>query len=336
MEDGYFHIKLSTKVRICIHSKFYKFLGFSSLDPVVKVFWYHGNKYFAIEDGRRQEFMTITANEKFDIHLFAPELVQIMCHNIVPNLTGYTPNYIVESFHLDQNKKVVSHNPRSVKPFKVNTDVMTTVLFTLMDENNLPITFSPGVHTIIKLNIFEMNNFARKFYVKTSNYDSRDIFNSNKCFSFVTRLPKQMVLDNTWKVGLTSIFLPKNIYNIYKPMNTIIIEDDTLLKGQNSTTCELTPGYYYSSISLCSLINNDCLYSMRLSLRVGENGHFLLSSMDDRIVRRKIKIHKKLAGILGIPENFLIKDFSDHISFNFNHLEEKNNTTIWVVKSLDQ
>ena len=89
-----------------MHSKFYKFLGFSTLDPVVKVFWYHGNKYFAIEDGRYHEFNTIIAREKFDIHLFAPELIQIMCHNIIPNLTGYTPNYIVESFHLDRKKRL--------------------------------------------------------------------------------------------------------------------------------------------------------------------------------------------------------------------------------------
>ena len=207
---------------------------------------------------------------------------------------------------------------------------MTTVSFTLMDENNLPITFSPGVPTIIKLNIFEMNNSVRNFYVKTSNYASRDIFTSNKCFSFVTRLSKEMVLDNTWKVGITSIFLPKNIYNIYKSMNTIIIEDDTSLKVQNSRTYELIPGYYHSDITLCNLINNECLYSIGLSLRIGENGRFLLISMDDSIVSRKIKIHKKLAGILGIPEDCLIRDFSDHISFNFKHLEEKNGYYIMV------
>ena len=129
---------------------------------------------------QKRESKYIRAGTKFNIDIFLPDLLEIICHNIAPNLTGQGPSYIVESFRLDHRKKLISYNPRTVKTFKVNSDLISNVSFTITDQNNIPILFSLGVPTIIKLKIFEMNNQVKNFYVKTSNFDSKNIFTDNK------------------------------------------------------------------------------------------------------------------------------------------------------------
>ena len=80
-------------------------------------------------------------------------MVQIVCKNIIPNLSGGGHNYIIESLSIDYNKRVTNFIPRSTKQYKINTTVLNNVSITLMDEYNLPINFISGVPTIIKLKI---------------------------------------------------------------------------------------------------------------------------------------------------------------------------------------
>ena len=80
----------------------------------------------------------------------------------------------------------------------------------------------------------------------------------NTVSSFTTKLPKEISVDSRWEIALTSIYLPRKLYNIYKPMNIIDIEIIENYDSGSRKTVYITPGYYSSSNSLCNVFNN-CL-----------------------------------------------------------------------------
>ena len=136
-------------------------------------------------------------------------MIQIVCKNIIPNLSGGGHNYVIESLPIDHSKRVTNFSPRSNKKYKINTTSLSNVSITLTDENNLPINFISGVPTIIKLKMVEMSRNLSNFYIKATNTDSKETFINNACSSFYTKLPKEIFLNNCWKVGLSGIYIPK-------------------------------------------------------------------------------------------------------------------------------
>ena len=331
LKKDFFHLTMLKDVYTLICPQFYKFLGFSSLDNILKVDQHDGNQYYLIggirHTGNEPKYRHIVADKKFNINLFSPSMVQIVCKNIIPNLSGGGHNYIIESLSIDYNKRVTNFIPRSTKQYKINTTVLNNVSITLMDEYNLPINFISGVPTIIKLKLFEMSRNLTNFYIKATNTDSKETFRNNVCSSFYTKLPKEIFLNSGWKVGLSNIYLPKNIHNIYEPMNNLFIEEYVSSKTDSPAKvfqAKITPGYYDSSESLKRAINA-CLFLKIIGIRfhVNErNGRFFIASLrdfydvsSDTIV--KIKFHKKLLGVLGVTNDLLIGDTEDHVFLTF-------------------
>ena len=120
----------------------------------------------------------------------------------------------------------------------------------LTDEYNLTINVISGAPTIIKFQLIEMSRNLTNFYIRATNTDSNVIFINNICSSFYTKLPNETFLNNDWKVGLSSIYLPKNIHNVYEPMNKMIIEEYVSSKSgfpDKVLQLEMTSGYYDSS-----------------------------------------------------------------------------------------
>lgn len=97
------------------------------------------------------------------------------------------------------------------------------------------------------------------FYIRVSCKDSKSVFPLNTCSSFQARLPKELRLGVNWRASLTSIYLPKNIHNIYELMNTITIDkyhDSDMTKDEESFKVSIEPGCYNSPYSLCTSINS--------------------------------------------------------------------------------
>ena len=327
LKKDFFHLTMLKDVDTLIYPRFYKFLGFSSLDNILKVDQHDGNQYYLIGGIRHirneTKYRHIAADKKFNINLFSPSMVQIVCKNIIPNLSGGGNNYILESLSIDYSKRVTNFNPRSTKQYKINTTVLNNVSITLTDEYNCPINFISGVPTIIKLKLFEMSRNLTNFYIKATNTDSKETFRNNVCSSFYTKLPKEIFLNNGWKVGLSSIYLPKNIHNIYEPMNNLFIEEYVSSKTDSPVKVfqtKITPGYYDSSKTLKRAINA-CLFLKKIGIRFhvnDRNGRFFIAGYDvssDTIF--KIKFHKKLLGVLGVTNDFLIADTEDHVFLTF-------------------
>ena len=329
LKKEYFHLDILKDVDTLICPQFYEFLGFSNMDSVLGIQHYKGNQYYLVGGIGTYDYRYIVADKKFNINLFTPNVIQIVCKNIIPNLSGSGHNYIIESLPLDYSKRVTNFSPRSIKKYKINTTKINNVSITLTDEDNLPLNFISGVPTIIKLKLVEMNRNLTNFYIKTTNNDSKEIFRNNTCSSFYTKLPKEIFLNDGWKVGLSSIYLPKNTHNVYKPMNNLIIEEYMSLKSDSPIrefNVEIIPGYYDSSNTLRQTINA-CFFLQKIGLQFNinnHNGRFFISGYNianDTAISKdtvfKIKFHKKLLGLLGVTDDFLINDTIDHVFLTF-------------------
>ena len=262
LKKDFFHLAMLKDVDTLIYPQFYTFLGFSNLDNILRIDQHNRNQYYLIGGinhiRNKTKYKHIVADKKFNINLFSPSMVQIVCKNIIPNLSGGGHNYIIESLPLDYSKRVTNFNPRSIKKYKINSVGLNNVSIILTDEYNLPINFISGVPTIIKFQLIEMSRNLTNFYIRATNTDSKETFINNICSSFYTKLPKEIFLNNDWKVGLSSIYLPQNIHNVYEPMNKMIIEEYVSSKPgfpDKVFQHEITSGYYDSSKTLKRAIN---------------------------------------------------------------------------------
>ena len=206
--DGYIHLTFPQVFDMCIHSKFFEFLGLSEPEHVIDKFWHENVQYYAISPQLENNCKVVKAKKKFNFRIFLPNLIQILCYNISPNLSGTGHDYIIGTFGIDHSTNVLEYTCKSKKAFKINAERISDVSFQLTDENNIPIQFACGPPTIIKINIFEMEGSVTNFYMKITNNDSVNIFKDNPVSFFTIKLPKEVLLCNRWEMALASIYLP--------------------------------------------------------------------------------------------------------------------------------
>ena len=141
LQKDFFHLAMLKDVDTLIYPQLYTFLGFSNLDNILRIDKHNRNQYYLIGGinhiRNKTKYKHIVADKKFNINLFSPSMVQIVCKNIIPNLSGGGHNYIIESLPLDYSKRVTNFNPRSIKKYKINSVGLNNVSIILTDEYNL-------------------------------------------------------------------------------------------------------------------------------------------------------------------------------------------------------
>ncbi len=95
LKDDIFNLKTSKYCYTLISPKFYEYLGFSVINDVLKEEWYKDQIYYVI--GKHGVEKHITADKTFDINLLKPNLIQLVCQNIILNLSGGGSNSVIGS-----------------------------------------------------------------------------------------------------------------------------------------------------------------------------------------------------------------------------------------------
>ena len=314
-----FNIKTSKDVYTLISPRFYKYLGFSVINDVKIEEWYNNKKYLVI--GKYGTENHLTANKVFDLNLYKPGLLKLVCENITPNLSPGESKYVVESIPITYMKKCFNFTPQNFKLYKINTNTLRYISIKLLDETDQLVHFAPGVPTIVKLRILEMNNKNNNFYIQVSNSDSLDIFTKNTCSSFSCKLPKEVYLDNSWKVSLTNIYIPPSIHNIYNPINIISIEEFSSVDPTSvikTYQTSIITGYYHTSSDLLKSLNN-CLKDtpIKFDLHRRNKRFYILAKSGKGDIFFKLKLHKKLLGIIGTLDKILVQTNDDYVTLPF-------------------
>ena len=272
----------------------------------------------------------LKADKKFCLDLLIPNSIQVICKNIEPNLTSEGHNSVIEMVPLTSMKNILDYQPKIRKYYRINTNELKSIQVELHDENDELVKFDVGFPTILKFKIAEMSIVRDNFYIRVSSNDSKLTFPANNSSQFWVKLPKELRLGLNWKTSLTSIYLPRNIHNIYESMNVIELyqyHDSSMSKIKASFKVLIQPGYYNSSHSLCNAINI-ALTSTPINLNFHEESkRFFFSGSNkngnDKSVY-KISFTRKLIGILGYEPRLLIDDDGSKLSLNFRYSRDYN------------
>ncbi len=138
---------------------------------------------------------------------------------------------------------------------------------------------------------------AQEFHLTLpSNVDSSDYGISNKTSFFTTFLPHlKFKLEGRWKVALTSIIYPCNIFNVTEEMTEFEI-----MNNVNYYKKKIKEGYYEDGLSLVEAINHEIPWRIKSKLVFFKRNNKINFYMYGN---EKFKFHPKLAEMLGLGEH---------------------------------
>ena len=73
-----------------------------------------------------------------------------------------------------------------------------------------------------------------------------------------------------------------------------------------------------------------CLKDTGLSLHIETHGHLFITSTGNDKSNVTIKFHKKMAGLIGISDDFLIKYISEYVYITLKTFCKKNGSNIMI------
>ena len=321
LENG--HVVLHIlKGQTFISQRLYRFLGFNpgSLTPafvltVVDQLQNNVKKYYKLFQNS-----VLKAQATFDMSLYIPDVMKILTTNIEPYLCGGDYKNILCTLPLEKLQHTTIYTPQTQKKIKINTNILNNISVELVDEKDNPILFTAGPPNIIKLRVLEMSRENNSFYIQVSNTDSIKTYVNNSLSLFRSKLPKELNLNGEWEAALANIFPPTKILNISSSMNSLEIEAYSSPGYINNNTnvqkyYASIPPCYCSSLTDLILVINDALKDTPISFSDREDGKLLIIGDSWGETLFNIKVHKKLAGLLGYSENKL-SDVHDNTNFS--------------------
>ena len=333
MVNGYISFQTNGSYTL-MSSKLYRFLGFTNPKNLIKLgtnwidnrLTQYNGKYYIIDYFAGKNVMT--ADQPFELNIFTPNLLKIISPNIKHYICGGGYTNILAIVPLKHTASAVTFNPSIKKYFMTSSDFITSISVKLVDEYNLPINFTIGPPTIVKLRYKEMMNKDTHFYVQIANNDSLDVFPHNTHSYFKSKLPKTLNLVGKWKIALTSIYIPPKIKNISNPTNTLeIIKIIHNLESEGNKVVHTSkikiPSKRYTSIEeLLNLMNKHTLES-GIQFGYKEGKVYFLVETPPKNTDYTLKLHSKLACILGYPKEKLRYEINEYIMIPFSSVKEK-------------
>ena len=262
----------------------------------------------------------MTADQPFELNIFTPNLLKIISPNIKHYICGGEYTNILAVVPLNHTASAVTFNSIVKKYFTASSDFITSISVKLVDEYNLPINFTIGPPTIVKLRFKEMMNKDTHFYVQIANNDSVDVFPDNTHSYVKSKLPKALNLVRKWKIALTSIYIPPKIKNISNHTNTLeIIESINNLENNYNKLVHTSkikiPSKRYTSIE--DLLNLTNKYTSESGIQFGYKEGKVYVLVEKPHVDCTLKLHSKLACILGYPKEKLRYEIDEYVMIIF-------------------
>ncbi len=324
--NGYINIETDGEY-VLISKRFYRFLGFTDTkklwvlgkdlqDPRISKYY---EKYYILDLGGNGRKI-FSADQPFDLNIFTPNLLKIISPNITSYECGGGYKNIMSIIPLSHSSSAITFIPAVTKFFKVNSDFLTNISVKIVDENDIPINFTVGPPTITKFQFKEMSNNSNNFYVQTSNNDSTNVFPDNSPSYFKSKLPKAINLQDKWLVALVSIYLPPKIINFSNPMTVIEI-----IKSNISNVNEIgipnekivLPTKRCATIEeLVTLLNSHLSEKGIIFYYIQGKVRIEVETLNDT-ERYKLKLHNKLACMLGYSQEKLKHENDEHVVITF-------------------
>ena len=200
-------------------------------------------------------------------------------------------------------------SPKIKEVFKLGSTFKQDISLRLLDEKDNVIRFAPGAPSIARVSILEKYNHPPMdtFHVQVSSNDSRDVYPDNTSHDFKSVLPKMLELNDSWKVALSKLFIPRRILNLCPPFEDITVLEAQIIQGQDvfeRRTVKLEQNTYRSVSSLLSSLNS-AVERFSFSFVLREDKVVLITKPKRKSLTISVSMHPKLARTPGYEKSEL-------------------------------
>ena len=143
--------------------------------------------------------------------------------------------------------------------------------------------------------------------MQLSSNDSKDVYPDNTSHNFKSMLPKMIELNDSWKVALSKLFIPRSILNLCPPFDYITVLEAQIIQGQDvfeRRTVKLEQNTYRSVSSLLSSLNS-AVERFSFSFVLREDKVVLITKPKRKSLTISVSMHPKLACTLGYEKSEL-------------------------------
>ena len=166
------------------------------------------------------------------------------------------------------------------------------------------------------------------FHVQLSSNDSKDVYPDNTSHNFKSMLPKMLELNDSWKVALSKLFIPRSILNLCPPFDYITVLEAQIIQGQDvfeRRTVKLEQNTYRSVSSLLSSLNS-AVERFSFSFVLREDKVVLITKPKRKSLTISVSMHPKLACTLGYEKSELSERVktSSEVTVNIIPLQSSN------------
>ena len=164
--------------------------------------------------------------------------------------------------------------------------------------------------------------------MQVSSNDSRDVYPANTSHNFKSVLPKMLELNDSWKVALSKLFIPRGILNLCPPFDYITVLEAQTIHGQDvfeRRTVKLEQNTFRSVTSLLTSLNS-AVEKLSLSFVLREDRVVLITKPRRKSSMLSVSMHPKLACTLGYGKSELSERVktSSEVTLNIVPLQSSN------------
>ena len=221
-------------------------------------------------------------------------------------------------------------SPKIKEVFKLGSTFKQDISLSLLDEKDNVIRFAPGAPSIARVSILEKYNHPPMdtFHVQVSSNDSRDVYPDNTSHNFKSVLPQMLELNDSWKVALSKLFIPRGILNLCPPFDYITVLEAQTIHGQDvfeRRTVKLEHNTFSSVTSLLTSLNSP-VEKLSLSFVLREDRVVLIAKPRRKSSMLSVSMHPKLACTLGYEKSELSERVksSSEVTLNIVPLQSLN------------
>jgi len=249
----------------------------------------------------------LVAPHELKLKLYTSELVSVRLNEIKPHLSSHGYDKIITQHALQTSRLYHQFESDQLCYFELESNSISSLNFSLQDQNGHQLHLLPGKPTHIKLYIKPKKmSDTTAFHVRLNTNDSKAIFPDNTLDTFTVKLPYPITLGHKWQVALTSIMAP-TAYQMYSNKDVVIGYKKTTENGDIVKEA-FTPflfNKYFSLEHLCLILHN-LFQSLKVNIKFDCEGTRIRMSNNDNVYAIEIIFPWKLAYLLGYRQKQVV------------------------------
>lgn len=276
---------------------------------------YKNSKYIKL-DAQTLNNKSFLAQKEFQYQASFPKMVKVQLEEMQSNI-GEVKLVQDLATIVVKNKYPFYNVCKRKEYFKLNTNRLTSVKISLVDENNFPLQVSTGHATFVKL---QLKKFPMKsFPLRLSSLESSNIFTDNISSSFRIQLQQPLDERREWDVALSSVFLPSKIDKSKLLTEDNFFVDISVDKGETYKRVLLNEMKDFSQAGFITYFHKKQreLFADKKPIELSDDKKDLHIKLEDENVAYRI------SGFLGYLLARAPFDYEEYYTFKYETAEKK-------------